>query len=384
MLAPVVGPTLGRLHHRPLFGWRWIFYINLPVGGLALLLCSALLRDPGYLTEARAARRGQPIRFDYVGLGLIAVGLGCLEVVLSKGQEWDWFGDPFWRVQTLVGTLILALGAFVAWELHHPAPVVNLRPLANRNFAASSVIIFANYAVLYGALTSLPGLLQSLFGYDATHAGLVMSPSGIFALMMLPVVGWLLGHGTDARWLVMAGLGCVAAGNYWLSQLNLEISPGQVVWPRVVQTVGTSILFAPLNVAAFMYLPKELRGSAAGLYNLLRNEGGSVGTSVAKTLLQRRLQFHTLRLGEQLDPFNPAVTSMLDQGRREFLSRTGDPAGSRAMALQVLEDTRQQQALSLSYFDCFWAFAMLAVCLIPLVFLMRRSVAEKGAHVGAE
>ncbi len=238
--------------------------------------------------------------------------------------------------------------------------------------------------MLYGSITSLPGMLQSLFGYDATHSGLVMSPSGIFALMMLPVVGFLLGRQVDARWLVIAGLCLVSAGCYWMSQMNLFISPGQVVWPRVVQTVGTSVLFAPLNVAAYMYLPKQLRGSAAGLYNLLRNEGGSVGTSVAKTLLERREQFHTLRLGESLDLLNPNVTGVLDNAQDRLLQMTGDPALSEQMSYQLLADVRQQQSLSLSYFDCFWVFAMLSLALIPLVFLMRRSVAEKGAHVAAE
>ena len=246
------------------------------------------------------------------------------------------------------------------------------------------MIIFANYAVLYGALTSLPGMLQTLFGYDATHAGLVMSPSGVFAIMMLPLIGFLLGHQVDARKLIFVGLLLVSGGCYWMANMNLEISPGQVVWPRVVQTLGTSVLFAPLNVAAYMYLPKEMRGSAVGLFSLLRNEGGSVGTSVAKTLLQRREQFHALRLGEQLDPFNPNAAEALSQARRFFLGQTGDPARAEQMALQLLADVRDQQGASLSYFDCFWAFSMIALMLTPLVFLMRRSVSEKGAHVAAE
>src|SRR4051812_11883009 len=356
LIAPILGPTLGGWITDN-YSWRWIFYINLPVGALAFLLCYALLEDPDYLKTLHAERLSRPIRFDYAGLGLLVVGLGCLEVVLSKGQEWDWFGDPFFRVQTLVTLLVVSLAGFVIRELRHSAPVVDLRPLADRNFMASSLIIFANYAVLYGALTSLPGMLQSLFGYDATNAGLVMSPSGLFALIMLPVVGFLLGRQVDARWLVAGGLLLVAGGNYWMSQLTLFISPGQVVWPRVVQTLGTSMLFAPLNVAAYMYLPREQRGAAAGLYNLLRNEGGSVGTSVAKTLLQRREQFHLLRLGESLDPFDPETTETLSSFHQALVRQTGDPALSGEMALEGIAQLRQREGSALAYFDCFWAFA---------------------------
>ena len=163
---------------------------------------------------------------------------------------------------------------------------------------------FLRYAVLYGASTSLPGLLQSLFGYNALQAGLVMSPAGFFAVLAMPVVARVLGRPTDARLVIVAGLLVMAAGNYWMSQLNLDISPGEVVWPRVVLIVGLSICFAPANVAAYLYTPMELRGAAVGLLSLLRNEGGSVGTSMAQTMQERRLQFHDLRLA------NPSIHSI--------------------------------------------------------------------------
>jgi MFS transporter, DHA2 family, multidrug resistance protein len=169
-----------------------------------------------------------------------------------------------------------------------------------------------------------------------------------------------------------------------MSRLNLEISPWQIVWPRVVFIVGLSMLFAPLNVAAFLYLPKELRGAAVGLLALLRNEGGSVGTSVAQTIQQRRAPFHSLRLGENLDPLNPAVNSYVNQVRPGFLQQTGDPVTAHQMALQSLDNLRQQQALALSYFDSFLVFGVLAAALAVLVLMMKRSVAEKGAHISAE
>jgi DHA2 family multidrug resistance protein len=265
-----------------------------------------------------------------------------------------------------------------------PNPVVNFRPLFERNFAACCIIIFCAYGVLYGASTSLPGLLQSLFGYDAYVSGLVQSPSGIFSIMSLIVVGRLIGLGVDARWLIACGLLIMASGNYWMAMMNLYISPFQVIWPRVVLIVGLSMIFVSINVAAFKYTPTHLRGAAIGLMALLRNEGGSVGTSMAQTLAQRRDQFHTARLGEFLDPFNPHVSAFAEEGWEFFFQQTGDPAGAQQMTWQALEDLRQQQASSLAYFDDFWLFAVLAVALLCLVPLMKRSVAERGEHIGAE
>jgi DHA2 family multidrug resistance protein len=183
---------------------------------------------------------------------------------------------------------------------------------------------------------------------------------------------------------MVIGLLTIAAGSYWMSQMNLSIGPWNVVWPRVVVIVGLSLIFAPLNVAAFLYIPRELRGSAVGLLALLRNEGGSVGTSLAQTFLQRREQFHTLRLNESLDPLNPAVREVFQQGKEFFVRHTGDPQLSAKLTLRALQNLRDQQALSLAYFDIFWVSAALSILLVPLVLLMRRSVAEKGAHVIAE
>jgi len=383
LLAPVVGPTLGG-YLTVFYGWRWIFYINIPVGGLALLVCYFVVDDPDYLKKQRAELRRRPLNFDYIGLGLLALALSCWEIMLSKGQEWDWLGDPFWRVQTLLVLFVLGLGGLIFREMRIGNPVVNFRPLGERNFAASCVIIFCAFAVLYAASTSLPGLLQSLFGYDAYVSGLVLSPAGVFSVLMLLVVGTLLGRGADARWLITVGLIVMAAGCYWMAVMNLYISPWQVVWPRVVLIIGLSMIFAPLNVAAFRYTPRHLRAAAVGLFALLRNEGGSVGTSMGQTIQERREQFHLARVDEFLDPFNPAVNAFAERGRAVFFQDTGDPVGSQQMTWQALADLRQQQAASLAYFDVFWLMAALGVTLVVLVLLMKRSVAEKGAHVAAE
>jgi DHA2 family multidrug resistance protein len=383
LLAPVVGPTLGG-YLTVNFNWRWIFYINLPVGAVGLLASYLLVHDPAYLKQERASLRRRPLDFDYIGLGLLVLIMSCWEVMLSKGQEWDWYNDPFWRVQTLFILFILGLGSLVYRELRIPNPVVNFRPLGERNFATCCIIIFCAYGVLYGASTSLPGLLQSLFGYDAYVSGLVQSPAGIFSIMGLIVVGALISRGVDARWMIAGGLLVMAAGNYWMALMNLDISPTQVIWPRVVLIVGLSMIFVSINVAAFKYTPHHLRGAAVGLMALLRNEGGSVGTTMAQTVVQRRQQLHLERVGEFLDPLNPAVNSFYEQSRAFFVQHTGDAAASQQLTWQALADLRQQQAASLAYFDVFWLFAVLAVSLLFLVPLMKRSVAEKGEHVGAE
>jgi MFS transporter, DHA2 family, multidrug resistance protein len=383
LLAPVVGPTLGG-YITDTYGWPWIFYLNVPTGLLAFFMCRAVVVDPEYLQAERARSRGRRQPFDTLGLCLLSVSMVCWETLLSKGQEWDWLGDPFWRIQTLLVLFVVCLSALVYRELRIANPLINLRTLADRNFRACCVIIFCAYAVLYANTITLPELLQSLFGYDATTSGLVLSPAGLFAVMMLFAVGMLLGRGVDARYLMGAGLLTMAIGNFWMSRFTLDIGPWQVVWPRVVMIAGLSMLFAPLNVAAFLYLPKEVRGAAVGLLALLRNEGGSVGTSLAQIIQQRREQFHLLRLNEGLDALNPAVHQLFDRVQAFFLQRTGDAPLSHELALQALKHLRDRQALSLAYFDVFTVLAAFAVLLIGFVLLMRRSVAEKGTHIGAE
>jgi MFS transporter, DHA2 family, multidrug resistance protein len=383
LLAPVIGPTLGGFITDN-YGWRWIFYLNVPVGLLAVVLCHAVVKDPAYLQEARQRMRTQRQRFDTLGLCLLSVTMVCWEIALSKGQEWDWLGDPFWRVQTLFLLFGLGLTGLIYREMRIANPLINFRTLADRNFRACCIIIFCAYGVLYANTVSLPSLLQSLFGYDATTSGLVLSPAGVAAVIVLFIVGMLLSRGVDARYLMFAGLLTLAAGNYWMSRLNLEISPWEVIEPRVVVIAGLSMLFAPLNVAAFQRIPKEMRGAAVGLLALLRNEGGSVGTSVAQTIEERREQFHVLRLNEGLDALNPSVQNFMQQQQTFFLQQTGDTPLSQQAALNVLELARNQQAESLAYFDVFWVAAVVAICLIFMVFLMRRSVAEKGAHLAAE
>ncbi len=382
LLAPVIGPTLGG-YITDQYSWRWIFYLNVPVGLFALAFCYSVVTDPEYLVEERKALR-KSSRFDLIGLCLLSITMTCWEILLSKGQEWDWLGDPFHRTHLALGLFAGCLIALIARETRISQPIINFRTLVDRNFRSCCVIIFCVFGVLYANTTTLPALLQTLFGYDATTSGLVLSPAGLFAIVTLVVVGALMTRGTDARFLIAVGLVILALGNFLMSRLNLSVSPWQVVWPRVILIVGLSMIFAPLNVAAFVNIPRELRGPAVGLLALLRNEGGSVGTSVAKTVIDRREQFHALRLNEWLDPLNPAVQEFIHNGQTILLKMNGDLHRSTLTALQVLDRLRGQQALSLAYFDLFFLSAVVAVLLVGLIFLMRRSVAEKGAHISAE
>lgn len=383
ILAPVVGPTLGGWFCVN-YNWRWIFLINVPIGVLSLVACYALLEDPDYLKRERAELRRHRSNFDYIGLGLLALVMSCWEIALSKGQEWDWLGDPFGRVQTLAILFVLGLGLLIFREMRVTSPIINFRVLGERNLSVSCIILFCAFAVIYGASIALPMMLQELFGYDALRAGLAMSPSGASSLVAMVIAGALLGWRLDARWLIAAGLVAMAVASYWMARMNLDISIGQVIWPRMVLTLGIGLVFAPASVAAYKYIPMHLRGAAVGLCNLLRVEGGSVGTSMAQTFQERRMPFHTARLGEFLDPLNAHVNTFVDQSRAFFYQQTGDPAGSRLGAVQALEALRQQQAAGMAFLDVFWLCAVVSVALVVLVLVMKRSVAEKGELIGAE
>ncbi|WP_197356720.1 DHA2 family efflux MFS transporter permease subunit [Aureliella helgolandensis] len=382
LLAPVIGPTLGG-YITDTIGWRWIFFLNLPVGLLALGLCHLVVRDPAYLVAGRSKLLASS-HIDKAGFSFLCMAIVSWEILLSKGQEWDWIGDPFYRVHTLLLVFLASLGVLVVHELTTRNPLVDFRSLLDRNFRSSAVIIFCAYGVLYANTTTLPRLLQSLFGYDATTSGLILSPSGIFSIVVLFAVGAIMSRGIDARRLIGGGLVLMAVGNYVMAQMNLDISPWYAIWPRIVVVCGLSMIFAPLNVAAFQGFDPARRGAAVGLLALLRNEGGSVGTSLAKTLYDRRDQFHTARLNDGLDPLNTVLVEWLHRSQGMFFQITGDPAASNYLSFELLQRLRAQQAASLSYFDTFWGLAVVSLLVVPLVLLMRPSISERGAHIATD
>lgn len=382
IIAPVVGPTLGGWLCVD-YNWRGIFLINVPMGLVALVGAYGAVDDPEYLKRERAELSRQPLNFDTIGLSLLVLVMCSWEIMLSKGREWDWLGDPFGRLQTLLVLFVVGLVLLIIREMRCAHPIINFRVLGERNFAVCCVIFFLAFAVIYCASMALPSMLQALFGYDALVSGLAMSPSGVSSMIAMVIAGILIGRQLDARWLIATGLVFMAAGNYWMVQMNLQVSFWHVIGPRMVLTFGLGLIFAPASVAAYKYIPVHLRGAAVGLFSLLRTEGGSVGTSLSQTIQEPRQQFHLSRLGENLGPLNPHVQSFLEQSREYFLAWTGDPARSEQLALKTLDGLRQQQAASLAFFDIFWVCAVLSAALVVLVLLMKRSVAEKGEHISA-
>lgn len=383
ILGPIVGPTLGGWLCVN-YDWRYIFLINVPIGIFSLIAGYWMVEDPDYIKQEVAGYSRKPLNFDFIGLGVLALVMSCWEIMLSKGQEWDWLADPFWRVQTLLVLFVGGLAFLIYHELRTESPIIDFRCLTERNLSLSCIIMFFAFAVVYCSCIALPSLLQTLFNYDALRSGMMMSPAGISSLIAMVLAGALLARQVDARWLVGSGLVIMAVASYARSQMNLQIGPWQVIWPHMLVMLGIGLVFAPISVAAYKYIPPQMRGAAVGLLSLLRTEGGSVGTSMSKIIEERRQQFHLARLDEWLGPLNAHVQSFLEGARHLFLQRTGDVVRAQQLSLQALDDLRQQQAAALAYFDVFWVCAILSAALVVLVVLMKRSVAEKGERISAE
>jgi DHA2 family multidrug resistance protein len=378
LVAPVLGPTLGGWITDN-YSWRWIFYINVPVGIACLTLAQTLLHDPPHLIARRLAQRGKPLKIDYVGLSLITLGLGCTEILLDKGQQEDWFSSRLIIGLAIVGGLALLFA--VLWELDHPHPIVNLRLLAERNFMLCCVIAVGLYACVYACNVLLPELMQTMMGYSPTKAGLILSPAGIFTMALVPFVGYMLTRGVDPRLLIGLGLAIAGAATLWMGGLNLQASPSNILWPRVVQSCGAGLMFVPLSTIAFRFLPREESGNASALYALVRNEGSSIGVALVTTLLVRSTQMHQAMLVGHVNPYNPVANQKLSQ--LAHATQSADPRGGPAMALRMVYETVIQQASMLAYSDQFRRFGLLVLVVVPLVFLLRKPVVDADAPVEA-
>jgi DHA2 family multidrug resistance protein len=374
VLAPVIGPTLGGWITDN-WNWNWIFFINIPVGILSLTLTSGLIHDPPYLIR-KTFKQG--LRIDAMGLGLLALGLGSLEVVFDEGQKEDWFQSNFIIAFAVIA--VFCLVGVVFWELRQKNPVIDFHILKQRNFTLATCSMFVLGFVLYGSTALLPLFLQTLLGYTAMLSGMVLSPGGLAILMCMPLVGRLVRR-VEARWLVIFGVTVSSIGLFGMSKFTLGIDFRTAMWARVIQSVGMAFLFVPISTAAFTDIARERTNYAAGLFNLARNIGGSSGIAMVTTLLARRTQFHHQVLTSHLTPYDRAYQSAL-AGTTQMLHRHGSslPDASR-QAQAILYGTVQRQAGMLAFADVFLVASLLFLAVIPLMFFMKHS--KRSAQIPA-
>ncbi len=371
LCAPVLGPTLGGWITDN-YSWRWIFYINIPVGLACAFFTRMVLVDPPALVAKRLLDRGRKLRIDGTGLALIAIGLAALEIVLDRGQEFDWLGSPFIAWSAAIAALAL-VGA-VLWELHTDAPVVNLRLLKERNFATCCLIVLGLYTALYATTFLLPQFMQLLMGYSATAAGLAVSPAGLVTMVEVPLVGWMLSRGYDARRMIAVGILTIALGTWWLSLGNLEMAEHSLIYPRIVQILGLGMTTVPLSTIMFRFLPADQTSNASGIYALVRNEGGSIGIALSSTFLERAQQTHQTYLGARFSASNLTATQAVQSlaATRGSLAGTGGAADHTYLGLAGLYQQIQQQSALLAYMDQYRLFAYMLAALLPLVLLLKR------------
>jgi len=371
--APAIGPTLGGWITDN-FSWRWIFFINIPVGILSILLTSRLIQDPPYFKR----RKLSETKIDYVGLGFVALGLGALQIVLDKGQREDWFESHF---IVILSVICVASLVFVAiWEWRHKDPIIDLHLFRDRTFGVSNLLMFMLGFALLGSTLLLPLFSQTLLGYTAQQAGLALMPGGFMIILLLPLVGFLLSRYTP-RWLLLFGLLVLSFSLFHMTNFDLEIDFRSLAMARVVQAVGMAFLFVPINTAAYAFLPRDKNNAASGLMNLARNIGGSVGISVVTTLLDRRSQVHMTDLSSHLSRSNPALQSAISGASGAMQAHGSSAANATRQAYALIQGTLERQAAMLSYIDCFWFLGVAILAMVPMVFLMKKSKPGGGIAV---
>jgi MFS transporter, DHA2 family, multidrug resistance protein len=362
--APAIGPTLGGWITDN-FTWRWIFFINIPVGILSLLLTSRLIEDPPYLRR----RKLSETRIDYIGLGFVALGLGTLQVVLDKGQRDDWFASHFITWFSVIAAASLIFVIF--WEWHTKDPIVDLHLFRDRTFGISNLLMFMLGFALLGSTLLLPLFMQTLLGWTAEQAGLALMPGGFVIMALLPLVGFLLSRHSP-RWLLFFGLSMLSFSLFNMTRFDLLIDFHTVTMARVYQAAGMAFLFVPINTAAYAFLPRDKNNAASGLMNLARNIGGSVGISVVTTLLDRRTQVHQNYLASHLSATNPMLQARVNALGQMIQNRGGPLAGTSAVPWAMIQQSVIGQATMLAYIDCFRYLGWAILLMLPMVFLIKK------------
>ena len=367
--APAIGPPLGGWITDS-FSWRWVFFINVPIGIVSLLLTSRIVSDPPEFTrELEAARQAGGLKIDYVGILLIALGFACLEVVLDRGQREDWFESHF-----IVGFFVVAVVALivaVVWELRHPDPVVEIALLKERNFAISNAFYFLFGFVLFGSTVLIPQMLQSLYGYTATDAGLVLGPGAMVIVVMAPLMVRLV-RKIPVGWLIGFGFTVLACAMWYYSSFNLATDYGKEAWARALQGFGIAFLFVPTSQLAYSYLPKNKNNKASSLTNLFRNQGGSFGIAFVTTMIERRTQFHRSVLVAHAGSFGGAFRGALAGIAAHFMQQGYSAADAAVRATAQINGLIQRQAAVLGFLDCFWLLGVIALAGPVLAVFVRR------------
>ena len=374
VIAPTVGPTLGGWITDN-YTWRWIFFINIPVGILVLFLVFRLLEDPPWVKQAK----GAGIRIDYVGVGLLALGVGALQVVLDKGQEDDWFGSHY--ITTLAIIAGVCLLSLVIWEWFQKTPIIDIHLFKNANFLGANFMMFVLGIMLFSSLVMMPQFLQTLVGYTAESAGLVLSGGGAILLFLMPIAGTLASR-VQARYIIAFGWLTLCLAMYYSTQhLDLGISFGEASWMRVLQVFGLGFLFVPINLASFIGMPAEKSGSVSGLINFMRNIGSSIGTSMVTTLIARRAQVHQVYLVAHATPGQAPYTQAVQNlaVRLSVLGLTASRATSQAY--DRLYNSLINQATTLAYIDTFWVLCIGAGIMFLLSFALRKNKPGAGGEV---
>lgn len=371
IFGPIIGPTLGGWITDTI-GWRWVFYINAPLGVIGFLLGLLFIRDPAYLQRPKG-------RIDFQSFVFLAVGLGALEILLNRGQRYDWFSSPL--IQTCALLTVTGIALFIWRSLTAERPLVDLTVFKSRPFLVGTLLMFLLGFGLFGSFTMLPLFVQHMLGYTATLAGLVLSPGGLMSLVAMAFVGNLVGK-VDARWLVLFGASMNIWSLYLLQHLYLGVDFWYVTIPRLIQGFGMGFLFVPLTAIAFAGLSPRQMGTATGLFNLLRNEGGSVGIAISSTVLARHSQVHNAHLVDHLTPGNLELQQRVAEMTQAFIYRAGvDPATAHDMAVRALGGQAAGQAVVVAYNDVFWMLTLAFVGFLPFIFLLGGK-ARQGAGGG--
>ena len=365
--APIFGPVLGG-YITDQVSWRWIFYINVPIGALSILAILAVITDPPYLKAQRRA-------IDLIGMGFLALGIGALQIMLDQGNRADWFHSTFIIVCASVSFVSLAL--LIWWELlvtDHP--VMDLTVFATRSFGLSCLILFLTFASFFASIVLLPLYLQVLMGYSALDAGLVLGPGGAVTVVAMPIVGKLAQRG-HARKLLTLGLAIAALSVYLMTSFNLDVDFWAVLKPRIVQGLGIAMFFVPLTTLAMADIPQAKLGNATGLFNLVRNVGGAVGVSISSMFLARGAQHYQLRIVERLDADDPKVRATVG-GIDQLLIRRGIPAPtSQFGGLRLLYGRIERDAMMLSFNHAFFLCFVAVLCVLPILLFLRPRKGER-------